>query len=102
MIMIVKTPGSQVKIVKCRIGTENLNIALGVSVRGGSDRTVQSGTSIWYLNLVPGTLVLWYLSGIKSVHEPSEPSFFFFRNIITKTKNLIDTCVMVSTTCMCL
>jgi len=27
---------------------------------------MQPGTSIWYLDLVPGTLVLWYLSGKSS------------------------------------
>ena len=54
---------TEIKNFKCRIGTENLNIALGDSVRGFLTEVLQPGTSIWFLNLVPGTLVLWYLSG---------------------------------------
>jgi len=48
---------THIKNFKCRIGTEYLNIALGVSVWGFLTELLQPGTSIWYLDLVPGT---WY------------------------------------------
>ena len=66
---------TEIKNFTCQIGTEYLNIALGVSVRGVLTDLMQHGTSISYLDPVPGTLILWYLSGIKSDSSHDECGF---------------------------